>query len=123
MGRVFENDVILLDIEDDIIIAKYKCSEINLEVAKKAIEFRLKVQKGRKIKILLYADNIKSVSANARAYLVGPMSYEGLLCGAFVLDSRIKTALGNVYIKYGSIPVPTKLFRTKEKALEWLSQY
>lgn len=116
-----ENDVISLKIEENIIYGKYLVEKIDLEVAKKAVETRLKLQNGKEFLGVFDSSNLKVITSDARKYLTQPISYKGLKVSAFIIKSPIGAVLGNFYLAFGKFPIPTKLFRTEAQAVEWVN--
>lgn len=73
MMETFENDYVKIWIEDDILYSNYqKNIIIDLDIAKKIIEDRVKFTKGKNYPILIDFTNLHSVTKEARDYMNDP---------------------------------------------------
>ncbi|MCR6640988.1 MAG: hypothetical protein NVV82_18845 [Sporocytophaga sp.] len=116
---VFENDLIKLWIEDGILWAEYKEIILNTEEAKKIVSDRILFQNGTVYPAIADIRKIKYINKGANEYL----SKEGNIlvhCVAVIVESHVSEILGNFYLKLSKPPLPTKLFRSAEKAKAWV---
>jgi hypothetical protein len=122
MNDSVENDYVKFWFEEGIIHGYYKkdCI-ISLKAAKEIVGLRLKFQQGKTCKGLIYITHIKMVTADAKEYLAKE-GYEGIEKAALISSSFFTTVIGNVFISINKPIRPTRLFRKKEDALEWLKQ-
>jgi hypothetical protein len=118
---VLDNEVLFLEHYGEILKGYYKVETIDLESATLAVESRLEFQKGVLYKILCDASSLKNITPEARKYLSSPISHKGVKAAAFIIKSPIGAVLGNFYLKFGGFPVPTKLFRNEQQAMDWLN--
>lgn len=119
---VFENNFVKLWIEDEILWGEYKEVIIGLEEAKKIVRDRIIFQQGKLYPAIADIRKIKYIHSEANKYL----SKEGnalLLCGAIIVGSHVSEILGNVYLSINKPLLPTKLFRSTEKAKEWVKSF
>jgi hypothetical protein len=107
-------------VDDGILKGHYKVDVIDKEIAEKAIASRLEFQNGVKYKTIFDTSNLKTITPEARKILSGPSSHLGFKAAAFIRKSSLTNALGNFYLRYANVPVPTKMFRSVEQAKEWL---
>jgi len=122
LSSVFENNFVKLWIEDDILWGEYKEVIIGLEDAKKIVSDRIIFQQGKLYPAIADIRKIKYVNKDANEYL----SKEGnalLLCGAIIVGSHVSEILGNFYLRINNPILPTRLFRTKEKARDWVKSF
>ncbi|MFY0674439.1 MAG: hypothetical protein JXQ87_13640 [Bacteroidia bacterium] len=115
-----ESEVVDLKVVDGILYGTYKVTEIDLNTAIKAVETRLKFQNGKIHKCIVDASRLKNVTSDARKFLSSKKAYEGFEAVAFIINSPLGVVLINFYLKFGSFPVPTKLFRNLEQAERWV---
>lgn len=64
-----------------------------------------------------------SVSKEARIYSAKIRSNEARIAQAFIITSTANKLVGNFYINVNKPPIPTKIFSSEEKALEWLEGF
>ncbi len=111
-----EEDLLFMTIKND--------ADITLDAAIEGVSARKKLQGNKKILLLVDMRNVGQVHRDARAY-AAKKEIEGMnkAMGLLVGKSLPATIIGNFYIKFNKPNVPTKLFRSKEKALSWLETY
>jgi hypothetical protein len=63
---------------------------------------------------------IKSTTKEARRYLA-TIGATLVMAGALITGSPLNRALGNIFLTIDKPSVPTKLFTSETKALEWLN--
>lgn len=119
----YQNDFVELWVENDILYCIYKpISSITLIDAKTILSDRVKVQKELAYPVLCDIRNLKSVVFEARHYL----AVEGSLLTkaiAYLSSPLLSEELVKFYIHTNKPQVPTKVFREKLKALEFLKEY
>lgn len=121
---VIEDDVIKIWIVDGILFSQYKKDlTIDLEIAKKTVETRLKASGGQARPSMADIRNLKTVTDEAREYLGSKQVYEGIAALAILTDTPIQNIFANFYLKFSNPPVPTQLFTNNEKALRWLKLF
>ena len=104
-------------------IFKSTFGEINLEIAKIITRGRLEVSNGiyRPLFVEL-GDAVKMDRAATRYFSSGESMYFLNATGILIKDQIEKFGV-NIYIKFFTPKVPTKVFTSKEKALFWLLQH
>jgi hypothetical protein len=115
-----ENNYIKLWVEEDILYCMYKKDCIvTIDAAKEIVSFRMKFQKGKSYKVMLYTSLMGMVTPEARQYL-SQEGYQGVTRLAMITNSPISTLMGNLFVSINKPPRPTRLFKTREEALKWL---
>ena len=61
-----------------------------------------------------------SVSRDARAF--SAEARESCIATAFLITSTANKLIGNFYINFNRPSIPTRIFSTEEKAIEWLQE-
>lgn len=61
-----------------------------------------------------------SVSRDARAFSAQSRETENCIASAFLITSTANKLIGNFYININRPSIPTKIFSTEEKAVQWL---
>ncbi|MCW3101952.1 MAG: hypothetical protein JWO09_392 [Bacteroidetes bacterium] len=63
-----------------------------------------------------------SVSREARTYAASK-EHQGSIATAMIITSTANKLIGNFYINVNKPEIPTKIFSSEEKALEWLGGF
>lgn len=116
-----ENDHIKIWKEGEILYALLKKNSIlSLNAAKEMVALRLSYMDNKPHKAILFMSNAAIINADARKFLASDAGYEGLIKIALVANSQMNSMIGNLFISLNKPKIPTKLFKDKEGALEWL---
>jgi hypothetical protein len=110
-----EGDVLYIIFKDGISV-----DVKDLEESKNA---RIVLQQGNSMKVLVDTRGLFQITKEARAYAAEPKSAEMSIAMAILSDSLGTKLLTNFFIKYNKPSTPTKMFTSKEKALEWLAEF
>ena len=112
------------EVKDNILIATYKKgNRINLDIAKKIVEDRLKFTGNKSMAVLVFNHGVISMDKEARDYLTSAAGSEGLKAGAIILDSEFTSMLGNFILSVSKPVIPAKLFTNVTQAMKWLQKY
>lgn len=76
-----------------------------------------------KYMVIVDANANLSVTKEARSYSAQKNDTDCRVAEAYIVTSVANKIIGNFYIKFNKPSVPTKLFSTKELAIEWLENY
>jgi hypothetical protein len=122
--ETFENEYVKIWIEDGILFSNYqKNIIIDLDIAKKIIDDRVKFTKGKNYPILIDFTNLHSVTKEARDYMNDPEGgLRGLSGGAFLSNSLVTTLFVNLYLTINKPTIPAKFFTKRAEALHWLKE-
>lgn len=115
-----DNEYGCIELEDGIIIATWKVSYIDLDIAKKAVENRLKVFNNKKYPGLVKIGFLKDTTKDARDFLASTKGCEGFIAGAIVVNTILENIIASLYLYLNKPVVPTKIFKDEAKAKEWL---
>lgn len=96
-------------------------SDIELTDALQNYEAARMLTKNDKYLVMVDGRANLSVSREARAFSAQPKS--DCVASAFVITSTANKLVGNFYINVNRPSVPTKIFSSEEKALEWLGTF
>ncbi len=118
-----DTDYFYLELKEGIIHFQHKPGTIDLTMAKKIVEERLRLFNGRSYPLLITGEGLADISKDARLYLSSDKGTEGILAGALLSNSVFETFLGNFIIQVTRPGIPVRLFMEKWKALEWLEQF
>ena len=66
---------------------------------------------------------LKAQSREVRAYYTGPESKKIICAVAVLVDSPISRVIGNFFIGFNKMDLPTKLFKSEDEALTWLKGF
>lgn len=112
-----------MEIVDGILIASYtKGLHMDLNKAKEAVQARLDYQGDILIPCCVDTTGIISTTKEAREYL-GKEGSKGVAVAGLLSNSPFTRTIGNFYLKVTKPTTPTKLFKTQDKALEWLKEF
>jgi hypothetical protein len=111
------------EIENDIIFNEYpKNLKVDLAVAKEIVGNRLEFAEGEKHYLVGDLTNVKSVTSEAKAYLLDPnYGVKDILGAAFIAGNPVAALIANVFIK-PSKNFPSKFFSKKTDALKWITE-
>lgn len=73
--------------------------------------------------MLLDAKELKNITKPARDFLASEKNCEGIIAGAFLINSSLGRIIGNFIIHINIPLIPTKIFTNEIKAKKWLSKY
>lgn len=108
-------------LEGNILFATYQPNaEVDLEDAKFLLSERLKLTENIDHYTIIDLRNLKRATKEARAFFSTEAGSQGIIAGAFIVDSFLSKLIGNFYLKFSPPPRPTKLFSNEEDALDWI---
>ena len=112
-----------IKIMDDILYITLLHDNVTEEMMDVAINERLALTQDQSYPFLADIRKLKSVSRAAKQRLIQKDSFHGVLCTAFLIDSKTQEVMFHFFKIFYKIPIPIKMFTNKEKALEWVQQY
>lgn len=63
------------------------------------------------------------VSKDARTFSANRKAGDPCIAKAFIVNSTANRLIGNFYINFNKPNIPTKIFSSEEKAIEWLKSF
>lgn len=111
------------EIKNHILYGKYLPTNISLDVAQGAVAFRKQITKDNSYVNLVDCTNVSKFEKQARDYLSSGEATKGVLAGAILINSSFQAAIANFFIKVTNPKIPTKIFTSEEKAIEWIQQF
>lgn len=124
MKRILlENNEVKIELEDGIVIANWKTSFVDINVARRAVKYRLECTNYVSYPLLSNIKSIKHGTKEARDFLALEKSCEGIIAAAVLINSDIGSMIGNFFIKINKPSVLTKLFTDEMDAKKWLAQF
>lgn len=120
---LLENEEVKIELEDGILIAKWKISFADLNAAQQAVKYRLECTNFALFPMLLNVKPLKKITKPARDFLASEKGCEGIIAGAFLINSSFGSILGNFFIHISRPLRPAKLFTDEIEAKKWLSKY
>ncbi len=120
---LLENDEVSIELEDGILLAKWKNSFADLNAAQQAVKYRLECTNFVPYPILLNVQALKKITKPAREFLASEKGCEGIIAGAFLINSNFGRLIGNFFIQINKPLRPSKLFTDEVEAKKWLSKY
>jgi hypothetical protein len=98
-------------------------SEIVLEDAKENTEMVKKICSNIPYPLLVDLRNIKSISKEARDHFSMRNRKPMVSAIGMLINSQLSKIIGNFFLGLNKPVVPTQLFNSEEKVLEWLHQF
>jgi len=114
-----------IHIDGGILYSTFKQeSDITLEDLTENYEARVELQKKQPKLVLIDARGVWQLSNEAREF-AGKDRYKGLSTAMAIVTDKSMGAriIANFYIKLNTPSYPTKLFNSKQKAMEWLESF
>lgn len=107
-------------ITDGIVIAAcHKNVNLNLDLAKKIVAERIRLQDGKSYPVVIHMNGLLPNSKSVRAYMAKEGT-EGISMGAFVVKKRYQEILINLFLTIDAPDVPTRIFHNEEDAIAWI---
>ena len=117
----YEDQNVLLYIEDEILVAKYKSNCIvTKEVSETAISERIKLSNHKSYKVLGDFRFVKYWTMDSRNNSMKERAYDLVSCAAIVVNSKIIRIIWGFTVRLFPMPVPNKIFKDIESAKAWL---
>ncbi|MES2590781.1 MAG: hypothetical protein V4608_02765 [Bacteroidota bacterium] len=120
---LIDNEYCKLELENGIVIATWKVSFIDIDIAKKTVNSRLEIFHGRSFPALLRIKTIKDSTKEARDFLASKEGCKGFNAGAIIVETILENMIATLYIFLNKPLVPTKIFKDEAKAKEWLAAF
>ncbi|MFY9310752.1 MAG: hypothetical protein WAQ28_17025 [Bacteroidia bacterium] len=121
---LLDNEYGRIELENEsIIIATWKANILDLNTVQNAVSTRLEVVDGKSYPFLINIGSIKDSTKEARDFLASSEGTEGIIAGALLVTSTLENIMASIYIQFNKPIVPTKIFKDRAKAIEWLSKY
>lgn len=120
---LLDNDEVRIELQGGILFAKWKRSLADLNSAQQAVKHRLECTNFASFPLLLDVKELKNITKPARDFLASEKGCEGIIAGAFLINSSIGRIIGNFIIHINRPLIPTKIFTKEVKAKKWLSKY
>jgi hypothetical protein len=120
--KKIETPDVFFNIEEEILFCSYRLNlAIDLQIAKRIVEDRIKFTEGKTYPILIDFSSMKSATKEARDYMNNAEGgLKGLSGGAFLSNSIVTTMFINLYLRISKPAIPAKFFTNKREALNWL---
>ena len=120
MNILEENDLFVFWEEKGIICCLYKKDKVDLDMAKKSLETRLRLSKNKPCKLFLDLRNLGYISQGAREYSASDEATQLAIATAVLAPSRITKLIANFFLTFNKPKMPFQIFTSKEKAFDWL---
>lgn len=123
VNLLLDNEYSKIELSNGIIIATWKASFIDLNIAKNAVSSRLSVTARQNYPVLIKMKSVKGSTKEARDFLSSEKGSDGVIAGAILVDSIVENMLATFFIYLNKPGIPTKIFKDESKAIEWLEQF
>ena len=121
----FETNSAFYFIQDEILNLVYKKGiSVDLDNVKENLKLRQSFQKGKKLLVLIDVTEVWDYSSDAKEFAASQDVADLSIAQAIIIGRSLPTIiLANFYIKVNRPKVPTKLFGSRESAIDWLEQF
>lgn len=107
--------IVEIDVKENSEIGEKECRELTVAY-KQILELK-------KYPLLHIVGNYVTMDKEAREYASSEEGLQFSIAEAFVINSLPHKILANFYMKVQKPSVPTKFFRSKQEAIDWLLKY
>jgi hypothetical protein len=114
---------IWLDADGIMRISTFPSLEDTMDDARQNNAACTKVAAGKRRPLLVDMRNLKAQSREVRAYYTGPETMKLNLAVAILVDSPMSRVIGNFFLGFNKMDLPTQLFRSEDEALAWLKGF
>ncbi len=97
-------------------------AQVDLDDMKAIMNAQVTMNGGQAVPNLLDMHQIQSAPRKAREYAAKNAARTSL-CVAMLVGSAVSRLFGNLFINFNKPVVPTRLFTSEEKAIEWLKGF
>jgi hypothetical protein len=120
---LLNNELVSIELDNNIIFTTLKVNSVDLDIAKKAVDYRLNVMEDKRYLLVSDIRIVKNSTKQARDFLASKAGCEGVIAAAVIIDSSVGSMIGNFFISISKPLVPTKIFTNELDAKKWLSSY
>ena len=110
-----ENDILHIIFNDGV--------DVDVDEMLESKKVRIALQKGRPMKVLVDVCGLFHISKNAKEIAAEEENAKMSIAMAIVSSSLGTKIISNFFIKLNNPHIPTKMFNSKEKAMEWLNTF
>lgn len=120
---LLDNEYFTLNMEDGILMGKWKTDQIDINIAEQVLTQRLIAQNGNTYPLVIDISLVRSSSKEARDLLASKKGCEGISRAAILIDSIVGQMLGTFFMYVHKPLIPSKIFTDEKEAKKWLSQF
>jgi hypothetical protein len=114
---------ISVELVNGILIGTFKCEYVDLELAKAAVENRIKYFGKHDYPMIVILGCVKHITKEAREFLASKEGCQKVKRCAIVISSEVTKIIANFFIRINKPQVPTTIFTSEEKARQWLLSF
>ena len=120
-AEFYQNEYMFFWKEDGVVCGCWKDGIIiSPAVAFEMNDFRKKVLPGRHLALAIIHNHVATITPKAKEILASKQATEDVIKGAGLVNTTINYLLAKSYHHFFKIPFPSKVFRSKRSAKEWL---
>jgi hypothetical protein len=119
----FENENVVISINEGVLFMKYKKALLDLECAKDVIQSRLAFCQEITYPLFVDITNVKKTTQEARSYMSKGEGEKFASAAALWGTSELTRLLANFFLSINRPKVPVRFFNDQKKALQWLKQF
>lgn len=123
-NNYFENDFAEVSYKDKTIFVTYKDNaKVSLQGAEKMTELLKSLVNGEPSLMVADIRKLHFIAKDARKFLSTTEATSHIKAMAIYSDNYVNNALGNLYLLINKPKIPSKLFSSMDKAMEWIKDY
>ena len=108
--------------QDKIIEVRFKeNAAVELEDAKEIVTAIGEAVRGEKHGLMINAEKMSFINREARSYF-GAQKGKAAVANAIVVKNSLQKSFANMYLKFASPALPTRMFTDKEEGMKWLEE-
>jgi len=111
---LLSNDVVVVELDDYV--------SIDVDDVIQIVNKQGELTENKKHPVVSIPSEFTSITKEARHFMSGKEAAKYTSADAFVIRSLAHKILADFYLRFQNPVVPTKVFRTKEEAIEWAAQ-
>jgi hypothetical protein len=114
---------IWLDADGILQIIAFPGMEDTIDDARHNVATSARLAAGKRRPMLIDMRALKAQSREVRAYYTGPETRKFLCAVAVLVDSPMSRVMGNFFLGFNKMDLPTKLFKSADEANAWLGGF
>jgi hypothetical protein len=112
-----------LDADGILRILPFVGVEETLDDAKRNVIICAKLAAGKRRPMLIDLRGVKTQSREVRSYYTGPEAQTLFAAVALLIESPMSRMIGNFFLGFNKMDLPTRLFKSENEASVWLKEF
>lgn len=113
--HLLSNGVVIVEVDDNVMV--------ELNDIKEIVRMQGELTDQKKHPVVTVPSEFTTISKEARHYMSGKEAAKYTSADAFIIRALAHKILADFYMRFQNPVVPTKIFRTREEAVEWAANF